>query len=233
MLHQDAHQPCSCIAQWNHVACESVLASLVTQALEQLMIQEASACLEATITPSQWDASYHGPDLCPTPTVLDSLYIRQAPVRLLRDRDIYLKTLVQLDLAAEHTIQLSTCYLSSNDPAVRYLFLDVLPYCIRQHGVTIQVLVDLMVGEGLVVKSAFEAAEKQTCSRPAKRLSIMRSRWKLRFSSTCQRMPHASPLNNHPSRRSPFLQQLTQMVFPRANDGIIVLDVCYHRSRRL
>jgi hypothetical protein len=115
MLHQDAHQPCSCIAQWNHVACESVLASLVTQALEQLMIQEASACLEATITPSQWDASYHGPDLCPTPTVLDSLYIRQAPVRLLRDRDIYLKTLVQLDLAAEHTIQLSTCYLSSNN----------------------------------------------------------------------------------------------------------------------
>jgi phosphatidylserine/phosphatidylglycerophosphate/cardiolipin synthase-like enzyme len=207
MLHQGTHQHCSCIAQWKHVASKSVLANLVNQALEQLMVQEASACLEATITPSQWDASYDGPDLCPTPAVLASLYIPQTPVRLLRDRDIYLKTLVQLALAAEHTIQLSTCYLFSNDPAVRYLFLDVLPYCVRQHGITIQVLVDLVVVEGLVVKSAFEVAEKHTRETSCKNAAVTET-------SFLQHLPENAPCftaQEPPESALAFLQQLTQM----------------------
>ena len=60
-------------------------------------------------------------------------------MRLLRGRDDYLRTYVAAALEAESTIDISVSYLFHDDPASRYILLDLLPY-VAMRGVRIRVL---------------------------------------------------------------------------------------------
>jgi hypothetical protein len=118
---------CSCIASWHH--SHNVLYTLVNQALEQLMAEEASDCVSSIVQNSEvdWNHTY-APDGCPPPEQLEQLYIPSTPIRLLRNRDDFVATVTKFCLAAESTIEISTCYLFGHDPAQRYLLMDLLPY---------------------------------------------------------------------------------------------------------
>ena len=147
---EQAH--CSCISRWEFFnGC--VAKSLVNQTIEQLMVEEASASLSASVDPILWNARMEHQGEVSQDN--DAKYLSQIPVRLLCSRDEYLATAVELALAAESSIQVNTCYLDSADTSTRYIMLDLLPHCIRKNGISVQVLVDLMTIEGAIVKSAF------------------------------------------------------------------------------
>jgi phosphatidylserine/phosphatidylglycerophosphate/cardiolipin synthase-like enzyme len=73
---------------------------------------------------------------------------------------VYIQNLVKLAVSSRRSIQIGTCYLFANDPAARYIILDLLPYCARTNGVTIEILVDSLTIESAVVRSAFFDADK-------------------------------------------------------------------------
>jgi phosphatidylserine/phosphatidylglycerophosphate/cardiolipin synthase-like enzyme len=74
---------------------------------------------------------------------------------------VYVQNLVKLALGSRRSIQIATCYLFATDPAARYIILDLLPYCARTNGVTIEILVDSLTIESAVVRSAFYDADKK------------------------------------------------------------------------
>jgi len=121
-----------------------------------------------------------------------------------------------LALAAEHTIQLSTCYLNAKDPAVRYIFLNLLPYCMETRGVSVQVLVDLMVVESMVVRSAF-----QDSTRPNTSSGSTTHPGGVTSTSFLEHLPPGAPYFTAPPAASSsldFLQQLTELA-ARSRDG--------------
>jgi hypothetical protein len=71
-----------------------------------------------------------------------------------------MQTLTQLAVQAQHSIQISTCYLFSFDPAVRYVILDLLPYLSKNNNIKINILLDLFTQESAIVRSGFFPAEK-------------------------------------------------------------------------
>jgi phosphatidylserine/phosphatidylglycerophosphate/cardiolipin synthase-like enzyme len=229
---------CSCIGEWDFSGKRHVvLETLTNQAMEQLMIQEASECISQTLLPDAasveaWNQTYSA-EKCTSSTSSNNNniemnhhhhrqllnYNAQTPVKLLRTRDEYIACMVKYCMAAKHTIQISTCYLHSHDPAQRYLLLDVLPYVIRNHGVTVQVLVDLLTIEGAIVKSGFTNATKQPVT--AQQQQTLRTKIRpdddhITVDSFLKHLPTTAPPQSEASRQkihSPvdFLQQLLQV----------------------
>ncbi|GKY94736.1 hypothetical protein MPSEU_000439000 [Mayamaea pseudoterrestris] len=155
------------ISNWDfHEGC--IPEALINNTLETIMFQEASTILNHVVDPDEWKAAY-APEKCPSPeATCKDAYVPNTSVRLLKQRDEYLECAMGLCMAAEQSIQISTCYFFGNDPAQRYIMLDLLPYCIRQHNVTVHLLLDLMTMESAFIRSAFvnkDAATKLTQDR--------------------------------------------------------------------
>lgn len=123
---------CSCISDWAHNKGD-VLALLSNQSLEQDMIREASDAVTARMAIADpgsmrgeaFDRLY-APEHCPTPESVGHLYVPKTSLRVVGGRDDYIRTLTELALRAENTIDIATCYLFSQDPAQRYILLDLL-----------------------------------------------------------------------------------------------------------
>jgi hypothetical protein len=129
---------CSCLSHWDFMdKYTNISRTIVNLALEQLMIVQATQVLHQTVDVPQWNQRYH----CTTSTSTSTTTLPVVPlpnhpntqIRLLRHRDDYAQAVVDMCLAATHSIQLTTCYLFGQDPFVRYLLLDLLPFCIRRN----------------------------------------------------------------------------------------------------
>jgi hypothetical protein len=135
---------CYCLQQTNPMA-------LINNALEQLMIVQSTEALRQSVDVERWNKA-HDP-------LQNKVLVpghSDARIRLLRNRDEYAHTAVNMCLAATSNIQISTCYLDRFDPFVCYLLLDLLPHCAKQNpSLQIHVLVDWMTIESALVKSAF------------------------------------------------------------------------------
>lgn len=213
---------CYCIAEWEFASGnqDKVLYTLVNQTLEQLMIQEASECISQHLLPDTaaieaWNQTY-APETCPSTAALQHLYLPHTPVKLLRTRDDYINHMIKYCMAAKHTIQISTCYLFSHDPAQRYILLDVLPHIIQQRGVTVQVLLDLLTIESAIIKSGFKNKSKTTVEPRSVVQPDKENTHNITMTSFLQHLPDSAPAQTEESRKScpsplAFLQQLLQL----------------------
>jgi phosphatidylserine/phosphatidylglycerophosphate/cardiolipin synthase-like enzyme len=162
---------CSCLSEWE--GAHNVLNMLVNQGLEQLMVEEASQCLHTKLLPDEsavqryWNETYQES----IGSAKSNQSIPNTPIKVLKTRDEYLQTFTKYCLAAESTVQLSTCYVFCEDPAQRYIFMDLLPHCLDQNSdLQVKVLVDLMTLESAILKSAF--SEHQGKLRPRTNLNL-------------------------------------------------------------
>ena len=125
------------------------------------MIREASDCVTARMTKPGykkgeiWDQKYH-PSSCPTPSDLSYTYIPNISIRILNGRNEYISKFVHFALRTQSSIEICTCYLFAHDPAQRYLFLHLLPFLAREHGVKIKLLCDMMPIESLALRGAMK-----------------------------------------------------------------------------
>ncbi|CAB9516249.1 Phospholipase D Transphosphatidylase [Seminavis robusta] len=150
--HTATTDSCSCFNKYGfHEG--SVAKNIVNLALEQLMILQPTLVLNESIHVTEWNEKYNH-NANDEITLQETIH-PDTRVRLLRHRDDYAQAAVETCLAATRSIILTTCYLFGSDPFVRYLLLDVLPYCVRHHGVTVRIMVDLMTMEAAMVQSAF------------------------------------------------------------------------------
>jgi len=154
---------CSCISTWEHNSGD-ILAFLANQVMEQSMIQEASSMVTDRMKQpgftkgDVWDQNYL-PELCPTPEEMDHCYEAEIPICILGGRNKCIENFLQLAFEAKSSIEISTCYLFSYDPAQRYTLLNFLPYIAREHGVKIRLLCDMMPIESLALKGALIAEQ--------------------------------------------------------------------------
>jgi len=155
---------CSCVSKWDHLPRKN-LTWIVNQALEQAMVQEASdrLCDKWTTEDGRgetWSELYaaNGNDVDEAAAAAaDAADATVSPIKLLRDRDTYLDVLVRSAMVATSSIQIMTCYVFWEDPAQKYIFLDLLPYLVRsRRGMKIEILIDLMTVESATLKSLFE-----------------------------------------------------------------------------
>jgi phosphatidylserine/phosphatidylglycerophosphate/cardiolipin synthase-like enzyme len=153
-------EDCSCFTEWDFTGSNRVSFTLVFLALEQLMVAQANQVLQQTVHVPTWNASYlnHSKG---SQQVVPRIHHPDTRIRLLRSRDDYAEVVMQCCLAAQSSIRLNTCYLHGTDPFVYYLFMTVLPYCARKHGVQVQIMIDLMTIEGAMVQSAFQPPKAQ------------------------------------------------------------------------
>mmetsp|Transcript_22821 Transcript_22821/g.42420 ORF Transcript_22821/g.42420 Transcript_22821/m.42420 type:complete len:733 (+) Transcript_22821:67-2265(+) len=154
---------CDCIAKW-HPQKKDVLYTLVNQTLEQIMVEETTECLHQRFLtgPETWTQRYiDDNDVLVEPPPLT--YAGKQCLKLLTNRDNYVRTLVKYCMAAQSKIQIMTCYLFACDPAVRYILLDLLPHLVRSNpNLRIEILIDLMTIESAMVKSLFCAGVSPT-----------------------------------------------------------------------
>ena len=154
LSHDERKNVCSCIGQWQHKPSNNILRTLANQIIEQLMSQEASACLRSQ--PNiviLWEDCY-SPEKCHGPDEMTSLYL-ESSVRLLDSRDNYIQSYINCALKAQQTIDCCVCYVFYTDPAAKYVLLDLIPY-IASRGVKVRVLFESMTLESQCLQSAFQ-----------------------------------------------------------------------------
>ncbi|KAL3791285.1 hypothetical protein HJC23_000902 [Cyclotella cryptica] len=136
---------CDCFGKWTHYSGD-VLRCLFNQVLEQLMVREASTCLECMPNlASKW-AERYSPEKCPPPKLMESLYV-DSSVRLLYSRDNYINAYIDAALKAKHSIDICACYIFHTDCATKYIFLDLIPYLATQKNIKVRILFELMTME--------------------------------------------------------------------------------------
>lgn len=122
--------------------------------------------------------------------------------------------MVKLALASRRSIQIATCYLFATDPAALYIILDLLPYCARTNGVTIEILVDSLTIESAVVRSAFFDADMGV--NPARKIPGLASTSNITAWSFADKLPYGAPepAQAHRSFDSPlhFVEELDRVV---------------------
>lgn len=108
---EDDTKFCACIGKYKHYGrSKNVLQSLYNQVLEQLMVREASGCLECMPNlHSEW-ADLYTPEKCPPPDLMESLYV-DSNVRLLDTRDNYIYAYVSAALQAKKSFDICACYI--------------------------------------------------------------------------------------------------------------------------
>ena len=207
--HNDFSNYCSCISEWRE---EQVASNeLVNQVIEALMLEEASNYL-CCHPPS----SHHSTSLSRRPTK-ENLPAYSNPIQLISDRDTYVVALIQALLASKHSVMISTCYVNYQDCAQLYILFDLLPCICRQRGVKVFFLMDQMVFESNMLKSAFRlerdasAADKtQTSKRDATAVSFFR------------KLPPGSPTPNHAYKsfesQHRFFEMLSKLSFDPASN---------------
>eukprot|EP00521_Asterionellopsis_glacialis_P009576 CAMPEP_0195281000 /NCGR_PEP_ID=MMETSP0707-20130614/480_1 /TAXON_ID=33640 /ORGANISM="Asterionellopsis glacialis, Strain CCMP134" /LENGTH=820 /DNA_ID=CAMNT_0040339835 /DNA_START=229 /DNA_END=2691 /DNA_ORIENTATION=- len=179
---------CSCIATWEHCKSRTIIQiDLANQVLEQNMVQESSHQVTAKMlyeqfhktttssvtategatlpcTLSVWDEMYTNPETCPSP--YETSYVSQVPIRFLRDRDDYISIYCRLAFACRSSIKVCTSYLFVDDPAQRYILLDLLPHMAMTKDVQVEILVDLMTVESAIMKSVFLPTAQSPSNTP-------------------------------------------------------------------
>jgi phosphatidylserine/phosphatidylglycerophosphate/cardiolipin synthase-like enzyme len=137
------------------------------------MCQEAGEVLQTRLGSDAaldaWNASYCAPASNRLTTPLE--YFFGTPIQLIASRDMYIGALVEAAVAAQSKIQIATCYVFWDDPAHRYVLMDLLPHLVRTKGVKVQLLLDLLVVESFTLRSAltFPAAAPFTTKIAAER----------------------------------------------------------------
>jgi phosphatidylserine/phosphatidylglycerophosphate/cardiolipin synthase-like enzyme len=148
---------CSCISKWQHRQTANILLSLANQIIEQLMVQEANACLRNQPNLGNIWSECYTPEKCPSPDEMSSLYL-DSTVQLLDNLEDYIYSYVDCALKARHTIDISICYLFYIDPAARYILLDLIPF-VAARGVKVRILFESMTVESQVLRGVFAIGE--------------------------------------------------------------------------
>lgn len=148
---------CSCISTWQHRPTTNVLLSLCNQVIEQLMVEEASACLRKQLNLANLWLECYTPEKCPSPDEMTSAYL-DSTVQLLDNLEDYLYSYVECAMTAKHTIDISICYLFFIDPAARYILLDLIPF-VASKGVKVRILFESMTVESQVLRGVFAIGE--------------------------------------------------------------------------
>lgn len=120
------------------------------------MVRDASSIIPNLLSCKEsWEEMYR-PEICPDPRSKKSkLPLFPTKVFLLPNRNKYISTLVENALAAKVSVDISTSYLFHSDPAHRYILMNVIPIIAQKYGVNVRILVDLLVIESNMIKSAF------------------------------------------------------------------------------
>jgi len=234
---ENAHKReyCSCIKGWDHVTCD-VLLKLAHQSLEQDMIQEASDYVTVRmqqpgcIKGQAWDRLYR-PELCPTPTSVDHLYIDDTSIRIIDGRDDFVKTIVSAALQAKHTVDIATCYIFPNDPVNRYILLDFLPYLAQTRNLSVRLLCDMMPIESFLVRSPI-----MTNVNPNKRHVDTKSRSGISAFSFLDNLPYGAPPISDRARNTPassieFLRQVIDAASSTPNNKYQIQWWCARDSQ--
>ena len=150
---------CSCISKWQHRQTANILLSLANQIIEQLMVQEANACLRNQPNLGNIWSECYTPEKCPSPDEMSSLYL-DSTVHLLGNLEDYIYSYVDCALKARHTIDISICYLFYIDPAARYILLDLIPF-VAARGVKVRILFESMTVESQTLRGAFQAVQSR------------------------------------------------------------------------
>lgn len=174
---------CLCIKGWS-TSSLNILHVLSNQALEQLMVAEADACLRSHLkSVDEWHRNYE-PKFCPSPEDMKMNYIPDNAIMLLDNRKDYAKQYIQAVLDARETIDICLCYIFSRDPFVKYLLLDLLPYVTKHHNVRVRLLIEQMVVEGETIKNFLIEQKKSFTTEPKA------ARWESTFLNN---LPPGSP----------------------------------------
>jgi len=210
---------CSCIATWDHCKHRTLIhIDLANQVLEQNMVQESSKQVTTkmllhknnqTSPFSSWDEMYMDPETsCPSQD--DMEYASQVPIRFLRDRDDYISIYCQMAFQCQTSIKVCTSYLFADDPAHRYILLDLLPHMAAVKGVQVDILVDLMTVESAIMKSALRPATNTNQTNTTAATKANNS--KITNISFLEHLPPNTPgfdnAKNIPKSALAFLQQL-------------------------
>ena len=139
------------------------------------MVEEASECIAelleqrsisgdfitTRVKSEPWDRMYQ-PKMCPDPRRVenrDRLGQVSTKVYLIPNRNKFISTFVENALSAKASVDISTSYLFGTDAAFRYILMDIVPFIAQKNGVNVRILVDLLVIESMMVKSAFKSPE--------------------------------------------------------------------------
>jgi phosphatidylserine/phosphatidylglycerophosphate/cardiolipin synthase-like enzyme len=180
---EEKEEFCLCIKGWT-TSNLNILHVLGNQALEQLMVAEADACLRSQLTISEWHHCY-SPQFCPGPEDMKVNYIPNNSILLLDNRKDYASQYIQAVLDARETIDICLCYIFSRDPFVKYLLLDLLPYVAKHRNVRVRLLIEQMVVEGETIKNFLIEKKKSLVTEPKA------ARWEGSFLNN---LPPGSPL---------------------------------------
>jgi phosphatidylserine/phosphatidylglycerophosphate/cardiolipin synthase-like enzyme len=148
---------CSCIGKWQHKQTINILQNLSNQMIEQLMVQEASACLRNQLNIGLIWSECYTPEKCPSPEEMLPLYL-DSTVHLLGNIEDYIYSYVDSALKARHTIDISICYLFHIDPVARYILLDLIPF-VAARGVKVRILFESMTVESQTLRGAFQPVQ--------------------------------------------------------------------------
>ncbi|KAL7487018.1 hypothetical protein ACHAW6_015863 [Cyclotella cf. meneghiniana] len=184
---------CDCFGKWSHYGGD-VLRCLFNQVLEQLMVREASACLECMPNLASTWADQYTHEKCPPPKLMESLYV-DSSVRLLHSRDDYIQSYLDAAMKAKYNVDICACYIFHTDCATKYIFLDLIPFLATQKNIKVRILFELMTMESQCFHGVLDVIKPTTCASTNTIPSVSKD------ASFIEQLPSGSPPFNYAEKK--------------------------------